>query len=231
MPRWLSRECRHGFLADLILKFANIFRYLFGGIATLALPTRHPTAVTMVRASLICSSLLLAGFTAASEAGDFTILSMNVAGLLAILQSNDVPGDKTTNARLIGTYFAKYGYDVIHVQEVSVWQIGPFIVISTRDMTLAWTVWNKFKVSRFQDLPICLKSFCTISHTRIVTDRINRISTTTLTSMRRILTHIGLPHRAAPQLDPASILSLISTGSISLASSGTIALMLLGPTV
>ncbi|KAH6869532.1 endonuclease/Exonuclease/phosphatase [Thelonectria olida] len=71
----------------------------------------------MVRANLICSSLLLAGLTAASETGDLTILSMNVAGLPAILQSNDVPGDKTTNSRLIGTYFAKYGYDVIHVQE------------------------------------------------------------------------------------------------------------------
>lgn len=65
------------------------------------------------------SSLLLAGLTAAADSGDITILSMNVAGLPSILQSNDVPGDKTTNAKTIGTYFAKYGYDVIHVQEVS----------------------------------------------------------------------------------------------------------------
>ena len=54
----------------------------------------------------------------AQDSGDFTVLSMNVAGLPAILQDNDVPGDKTTNSKLIGSYFAQYGYDVIHVQEV-----------------------------------------------------------------------------------------------------------------
>ena len=43
---------------------------------------------------------------------------MNVAGLPEILQSNDVPGDKTTNSGTIGSDFAKYGFDVIHVQEV-----------------------------------------------------------------------------------------------------------------
>ncbi|KAK7432007.1 hypothetical protein QQZ08_001297 [Neonectria magnoliae] len=42
---------------------------------------------------------------------------MNVAGLPGIIQSNEVPGDKTTNSLLIGTYFAKYGYDIINVQE------------------------------------------------------------------------------------------------------------------
>ncbi|KAK4099864.1 hypothetical protein N658DRAFT_452148 [Parathielavia hyrcaniae] len=42
---------------------------------------------------------------------------MNVAGLPAILQGNGVPGDKATNARLIGSKFAQYGYDAIHVQE------------------------------------------------------------------------------------------------------------------
>ena len=58
---------------------------------------------------------------AASQAtsGDFNVLSFNVAGLPAILNSNDVPGDKATNAGTIGTLFAKYDYDVIHVQEVS----------------------------------------------------------------------------------------------------------------
>jgi hypothetical protein len=35
-----------------------------------------------------------------------------------VLQSNDVPGDKATNAGIIGTYFAKYGHDLIHLQEV-----------------------------------------------------------------------------------------------------------------
>ena len=42
---------------------------------------------------------------------------MNVAGLPQILQDNEVPGDKTTNAGTIGSKFAEYDYDVIHVQE------------------------------------------------------------------------------------------------------------------
>lgn len=55
----------------------------------------------------------------AATSGEFNVLTFNVAGLPAILQSNDVPGDKATNAGTIGTDFAKYGYDFIHVQEVS----------------------------------------------------------------------------------------------------------------
>jgi hypothetical protein len=45
------------------------------------------------------------------------MLSFNVTGLPAILNDNDVPGDKATNAGAIGTYFAEYDYDVIYVQE------------------------------------------------------------------------------------------------------------------
>lgn len=56
--------------------------------------------------------------TLAATAGEFNVLSMNVAGLPAILNDNDVPGDKTTNAETIGSKSAEYGYDVIHVQEV-----------------------------------------------------------------------------------------------------------------
>jgi hypothetical protein len=66
--------------------------------------------------------LLLASaipITFAADSGNFDILTFNVAGLPAILSSNDVPGDKTTNARTIGSKFAEYDYDVIHVQEVS----------------------------------------------------------------------------------------------------------------
>lgn len=55
---------------------------------------------------------------ASATSGTYSILSFNVAGLPAILNSNDVPGDKTTNAETIGSYFAQYDYDVIHVQEV-----------------------------------------------------------------------------------------------------------------
>lgn len=54
---------------------------------------------------------------ALAATGTFTALSMNVAGLPEILNGNDVPGDKEDNSNLIGTYFAEYGYDIIHVQE------------------------------------------------------------------------------------------------------------------
>ena len=52
-----------------------------------------------------------------ATSGEFNVLSMNVAGLPAILQDNDVPGDKETNSETIGSLFAEYGYDIIHVQE------------------------------------------------------------------------------------------------------------------
>lgn len=56
---------------------------------------------------------------AAPTSGKFSLLSMNVAGLPQILQDNDVPGDKATNAGYIGADFAMYDFDVINVQEVS----------------------------------------------------------------------------------------------------------------
>jgi endonuclease/exonuclease/phosphatase family metal-dependent hydrolase len=61
-------------------------------------------------------STLLAG-AAAQTTGTFNVLSFNVAGLPAILNGNDVPGDKTTNTASIGKFFTQYGYDIIHVQE------------------------------------------------------------------------------------------------------------------
>ncbi|KAF2116485.1 endonuclease/exonuclease/phosphatase family protein-like protein [Lophiotrema nucula] len=54
---------------------------------------------------------------ALQTSGTFNILSFNVAGLPAILNSNDVPGDKTTNTASIGQKFAQYNYSLIHVQE------------------------------------------------------------------------------------------------------------------
>ena len=88
---------------------------------------RRPSCCTRekVLGLLAMSSLLLnlavaslvASFTAAASNGDFNILSFNVAGLPSILNDNDVPGDKATNAGTIGTLFTKYDYDVIHVQE------------------------------------------------------------------------------------------------------------------
>lgn len=53
----------------------------------------------------------------AATTGSFNVLTMNVAGLPAIFNGNDVTGDKATNAGTIGTFFAEYDYDVIHVQE------------------------------------------------------------------------------------------------------------------
>ncbi|KAK4149002.1 Endonuclease/exonuclease/phosphatase [Chaetomidium leptoderma] len=64
----------------------------------------------------LSAALLLDGALAATS-GRFNILSMNVAGLPAFLNNNDVPGDKATNAAAIGSKFAEYGYDVIQVQE------------------------------------------------------------------------------------------------------------------
>lgn len=64
------------------------------------------------------AALMAAGVVRATS-GTFDVLTMNVAGLPSVLQSNDESGDKTTNSELIGTYFAKYGYDIINVQEVS----------------------------------------------------------------------------------------------------------------
>ena len=54
----------------------------------------------------------------AATSGSFDILAMNVAGLPPIFNDNEVPGDKATNARMIGSYFAEYGYDIINLQEV-----------------------------------------------------------------------------------------------------------------
>ena len=62
---------------------------------------------------------LLASNVLAATSGKFNVLTMNVAGLPDFLNNNEVPGDKTTNSELIGAKFAEYGYDIIHVQEVS----------------------------------------------------------------------------------------------------------------
>ena len=70
------------------------------------------------RGVIVSSVAALAATASAATSGEFDVLSMNVAGLPAIFNSNDVPGDKATNAGTIGSYFAEYDYDMIHVQEV-----------------------------------------------------------------------------------------------------------------
>lgn len=75
-------------------------------------------SVTMKNLISVTASAGLLGRALGATSGEFNVLAMNVAGLPAILQNNEVPGDKATNAGTIGSKFAEYGYDVIHVQEV-----------------------------------------------------------------------------------------------------------------
>ncbi|EFQ35332.1 endonuclease/Exonuclease/phosphatase [Colletotrichum graminicola] len=72
-----------------------------------------PTGLKM----LLAGGALSSGALAQATSGDLTILSMNVAGLPQFLQNNEVPGDKTTNSKTIGTLFSAYNYDIINVQE------------------------------------------------------------------------------------------------------------------
>ncbi|KFA65061.1 hypothetical protein S40285_03115 [Stachybotrys chlorohalonatus IBT 40285] len=66
-------------------------------------------------ASLVAFAAFTTGALAAT--GQFSVLAMNVAGLPAALQGNDIPGDKAVNSRLIGAKFAEYDYDIINMQE------------------------------------------------------------------------------------------------------------------
>ncbi|OOQ89138.1 endonuclease/exonuclease/phosphatase family protein [Penicillium brasilianum] len=70
-----------------------------------------------MRSLFVLGIFFAASAHATTTSGKFTALSFNVAGLPSILQSNDVNGSKTENAGEIGTYFAEYGYDIIHMQE------------------------------------------------------------------------------------------------------------------
>ncbi|KAK2052566.1 endonuclease/Exonuclease/phosphatase [Colletotrichum caudatum] len=72
-----------------------------------------PTGLRM----LVAGGALSSGALAQATSGDLTILSMNVAGLPEFLQNNEVPGDKTTNSKTMGTLFGAYNYGIIHVQE------------------------------------------------------------------------------------------------------------------
>lgn len=86
-----------------------------------------------MRSLLALGILFTASAHATTNSGGFTALSFNVAGLPQILQSNDVNGSKTENAGEIGTYFAKYGYDIIHMQEVNMF---PWDILGMRGLTL-----------------------------------------------------------------------------------------------
>ncbi|KAK4645130.1 hypothetical protein QC761_310950 [Podospora bellae-mahoneyi] len=68
------------------------------------------------RLAAFSSALLLEGALAATS-GNFDVLTINVAGLPAILNDNGVPGDKAANAAAMGAKFSEYGIDVVQLQE------------------------------------------------------------------------------------------------------------------
>ncbi|KAF1834521.1 mannose-binding lectin [Decorospora gaudefroyi] len=65
----------------------------------------------------VCALSSLASLVIAQSTGTFNTLTYNVAGLPALLNGNDVPGDKTSNTIRIGQLFTKYDISLIHVQE------------------------------------------------------------------------------------------------------------------
>ncbi|KAF1942015.1 mannose-binding lectin [Clathrospora elynae] len=70
--------------------------------------------------SILASVCALSSFVplaVAQASGTFNTLTYNVAGLPAILNGNDIPGDKATNTARIGELFTKYNISLIHVQE------------------------------------------------------------------------------------------------------------------
>ncbi|CUA77094.1 putative protein Mb0912 [Mycobacterium bovis AF2122/97] [Rhizoctonia solani] len=75
-------------------------------------------SVSLLTASSLCLAAPggLAERTAAAS-GNFNVVSMNVAGLPAILNPNGESGDKTTNTMYIGQKMSQYNYGIINVQE------------------------------------------------------------------------------------------------------------------
>ena len=72
----------------------------------------------MKLATPLSAALVLNSRVSAQTSGVFNVLAMNVAGLPAILNGNEVPGDKTANAEIIGAKLSANGIDVAHLQEV-----------------------------------------------------------------------------------------------------------------
>ncbi|KAI0640365.1 Endonuclease/exonuclease/phosphatase [Trametes meyenii] len=63
-----------------------------------------------VAAVLLAVASCRSAFAASAALGAFNVLSVNVAGLLTILNSNGEDGDKTTNTMIIGQDVSKYDY-------------------------------------------------------------------------------------------------------------------------
>jgi hypothetical protein len=74
-------------------------------------------SIRSISNQLLVSTLALSGLCLGQKTGKFNFLTYNVAGLPEIINGNEVPGDKGTNANLIGTALATQAYDVVHMQE------------------------------------------------------------------------------------------------------------------
>src|SRR3954463_929398 len=80
-------------------------RYIPKPVPKLAtqVPAQQSSIFKMARLAFslaAAAASLVSSVSAAATSGDFNVLTMNVAGLPAIFNGNDVPGDKTTNSRL-----------------------------------------------------------------------------------------------------------------------------------
>ena len=147
----------------------------------------HHIAVTKALALVL--ALLTPSAAETATDGAFSVLSMNVAGLPQILQSNDVPGDKTENARSIGRLFSQSGFDVIHVQEVC-------LVLDTTSFPLGWCPEAIPSDWRNTTIPLGNSRYSTN------TDDVGRTSTTMLPFTALIRTLSGRRRRAASRLGP-----------------------------
>ncbi|KAH8178130.1 hypothetical protein LIA77_03212 [Sarocladium implicatum] len=65
----------------------------------------------------LAAGLMLSATALAQTSGTFSVMTINVAGLPAILNNNDVPGDKKTNSGLIGAALAREAVDIVNLQE------------------------------------------------------------------------------------------------------------------
>ena len=75
--------------------------------------------------SVLVGLALLSARVAIAQSVAFDFLTYNVAGLPALLNGNEVPGDKSDVANIIGTRLAEGDYDIVHMQEVSSGCSGP----------------------------------------------------------------------------------------------------------
>ena len=82
------------------------------------MPSPYTTTSQLLAVALcLCTPAAAAPPSSSSSSGAFDLLTYNVAGLPAILNDNGVPGDKDTNANLIGAHLATGAYDIVHLQE------------------------------------------------------------------------------------------------------------------